>query len=55
MIDVSALTYSDAITYREDYLSTNPIYNITAEEFHAISASYGFETEFFSTIKRFRI
>ena len=55
MIDISALSYSDAMKYREDYLSSNPIYNITDEEFHLITANYGFETGFGAFCKRFFI
>ena len=55
MIDITALTYSDAVKYREDYLSINPIYNITDEEFHAISTTYGFDNGVCSFVKRFRI
>ena len=55
MIDGTALTYSDAVKYREDYLSTNPIYNVTDEEFYAITSTYGFDCGCNVFNKRFRI
>jgi hypothetical protein len=56
MIDVAALTYSDAIRYREDYLSTNPIYNLTEDDFHRISDCFGMDTSSIQpTYKRFSL
>jgi hypothetical protein len=55
MIDVTALTYSDAVKYREDYLSTNPIYNVTDEEFYTITSTYGFDCLGKQISRRFRI
>lgn len=55
MIDITALTYSDAVKYREDYLSTNPIYNVTDEEFYAITSTYGFDCFGKQISRRFRI
>ena len=52
MIDVTALTYSDAIRYREDYLSANPIYNLTEDDFHRISDCYGMDTSMISPTKK---
>lgn len=56
MIDVSALSYSDAMIFCEDYLSDSPIYNVTHEEFHQIANTYGMDISSFQpNCKRFKI
>ncbi len=56
MIDVSAITYTDMLRYRADYLSENPVYNITEEEFYRISNAYGMDCSGIAPVKkRFRI
>ncbi len=56
MIDVTALSYSDAVMYCEDYVSEAPIYYITEEDFHRIATCYGMDvSEFTPCLKRFEI
>jgi len=43
-IDVTTITYSDAMTYLEDYLSGAPIFDVTDEEFYAISLNFDIST-----------
>ncbi len=56
MIEISAITYSDVLKYRADYLSGNHLYNITDEEFYRLSNAYGMDCSGFSPVnKRIRI
>ena len=56
MIDISAITYTDVLKYRADYMSENPVYNITDEEFHRISNAYGMDCSGIKAINKcFRI
>ena len=56
MIDVTVLSYSDALRYMCDYLSPNPIYNVTDDDFHRMSETYGMDSSTFEPRrKRFKI
>ena len=56
MIDVTALSYSDAVMYCEDYVSEAPIYHVTEEDFHRIATCYCMDvSQFQPKRKRFEI
>ncbi len=56
MIDISAITYSDVLKYRADYISGEQMYNITDEEFYRMSNAYGMDCPKIKPAnKRFRI
>lgn len=44
-IDVTTITYSDAMVYLEDYLSDSPIFDVTDDEYYAISLNFNIPTE----------
>lgn len=42
-IDVSHITYSDALTYLEDYLSESPIFGVTDDDYYTIALNFNLE------------
>ena len=44
-LDIPSLAYSDALIYLEDFLSDNPVFGITEDEYFAISTSYNIDTK----------
>ena len=42
-IDVSHITYSDALTYLEDYLSETPIFGVTDDDYYTIALNFNLE------------
>lgn len=43
-IDVTTITYSDAMVYLEDYLSDSPIFGVTEDDFYAITLNFNLDT-----------
>ena len=44
-IDVTTISYSDAMIYLEDYLSDSPIFDVTDDEYYAISLNFNIPTQ----------
>lgn len=42
-IDVAHISYSDALTYLEDYLSESPIFNVTDDDYYTIALNFNLE------------
>ena len=42
-IDVAHISYSDALTYVEDYLSEAPIFGVTDDDYYSIALNFNLE------------
>ena len=50
-IDISAVSYSDALIYVNDYLSENPIFGITDEQYYALKCNFDLQTTDFAPVR----